>query len=111
MAYKSFTCLPALLEAYAVDLSGMISSLKYYPPNKNKEKLPVTKSGAFIYGGSPGDFYEWEFRTMSKYHGTKDDEKFKLGSLVLEGLSGAAYMVADRVSQEYGALHGGHGGS
>lgn len=39
-------------------------------------------------------FFEWEFRTMTRYHGTDDEDKWKLGSRVVEGLSGEALKVA-----------------
>ena len=68
-----------------------------------------TKSGVFRYDGSPGGFHEWEFRTRARYYGTKKEDKTQLGSRVLEGLSGEAYLVArnlgiDILSEKEGVM-------
>ena len=72
----------------------MISSLKYVPPQRYKEKLTETKSGVFIYAGDAYNFHEWHFRSMARYNGTKTEDRFKLGNEILQGLRGDAYMVA-----------------
>ena len=53
-----------------------------------------------IFTGDPHHFHEWEFRTTSKYHGTKDEDKPSLGPRVLEGLRDEAYLVAEDLGIE-----------
>jgi len=50
--------------------------------------------------GNPRHYHEWEFRTMSKYLGTKDEDRTLQGPRVLEGLRGEAYLVAEDLGLE-----------
>ena len=63
----------------------MLSSLRAKRVNES-ERHTETKSGVYIYTGHPSDYYEWEFRTLARYNGTKDEDKPQLGSKILEGL-------------------------
>ena len=53
-----------------------------------------TKTGVYLYSGTPGDFHEWEFRTKAKALATKEEDRHLCGPRVLEGLKGDAYLVA-----------------
>ena len=57
-------------------------------------KSQETKSGVPVYDGSPSGFFEWEFRSMARYHATDQTELWKLGSRLVEGLTGEALKVA-----------------
>ena len=59
-----------------------------------------TKSGCFIYDGTPSLFHEWEFRTMARYNAASEEDRAKLGSRILEGLRGDAFMIACDMGQE-----------
>ncbi len=71
----------------------MLNSLKARQTKTHLDSA-TTKQGIQYYNGSVDGFHEWEFRTMAKYHATKAEERFQLGSKVLEGLVDQAYQVA-----------------
>ena len=59
-----------------------------------------TKQGQFIYTGTVTDFHEWEFRTMSKFLGTKADDRPALAGRIVEGLRDDALTVAMKLGYE-----------
>ena len=73
---------------------AFVSSLRYYRDETYNAKDTFTKAGAFIYGGSATEFHEWEFRTLIKWDGTKEDEKPLLAARIVEGLRAEAFLVA-----------------
>ena len=46
------------------------------------------------------DFHEWEFRTVSKYLGTKEDDRPALAGRIAEGLRDDALTIAMRIGYE-----------
>ena len=62
--------------------------------------IPETKSGCFIYDGTPTQFHEWEFRTMARYNACSEEDRPKLGARILGGLRGDAFMIACDMGQE-----------
>ena len=77
----------------------MLSTLAHRKPNV----LPgytETKTGLFVYTGTTRDFHEWEFRTMTKFLGTKDDDKPSLAGKIIEGLRDEALLVAMEMGYE-----------
>ena len=62
----------------------------------------VTKSGSLVYGGEPGTFHEWEFRTRLLCKAAESDaEKYaETISRVVEGLKGDAFTVAREIGLE-----------
>ena len=73
----------------------MLSSLRAGRPAAYDDKNHTeTKSGVYIYNGTPGDFHEWEFRTKARLLSTKEEDRKLCGPRVLEGLKGHAYLVA-----------------
>ena len=50
----------------------MLSTLKAKKSSANQQ-YTETWQGLFVFGGAPVDFHEWEFRTMSKFQGTKEE--------------------------------------
>ena len=71
-----------------------LSALRAERPRRGDDAPTLTKNGFYIYDGKPSGFHEWEFRTMSKYDGCKDEDKPFLASKVLEGLVEDAFTVA-----------------
>ena len=59
-----------------------------------------TKQGIFLFGGSVHDFHEWEFRTMSKYLGTKEEDRPALAGRIVEGLRDDALTIAMTIGYE-----------
>ena len=59
-------------------------------------RVEITKGGSYVYWGTPGDFYEWEFRTRLRAKAAgKDDEKYAdMMGKIIEGLRGEAFVVA-----------------
>ena len=55
----------------------------------------LTKFGFLVYAGDVRNFHEWEFRAMTRWNQTKDDEKKDLASKFLDSLRGEAYIAAD----------------
>ena len=53
-----------------------------------------TKSGFFVYDGAPSRFHEWEFRAGIRYLSSKDDDKHRALSSIVEALRGEAALVA-----------------
>ena len=77
----------------------MLSTLKA----KRATQIPQyteTKQGIFLFGGSVHDFHEWEFRTMSKYLGTKDEDKPALAGRIVEGLRDDVLTIAMSIGYE-----------
>ncbi|CAE7418365.1 GIP [Symbiodinium sp. CCMP2592] len=60
----------------------------------------LTKFGFLVYGGTVRDFHEWEFRAMTRWTQTKDDEKKDLASKFLDSLRGEAYIAAEDLGAE-----------
>ena len=71
----------------------MLSTLKAKRPTANSS-YSETRQGLFVFTGAPADFHEWEFRTMSKFQGTKDDDKPALAGKIVEGLRDDALLIA-----------------
>ena len=69
-----------------------LASLRAHTYNV-REEFTETRSGIFIFDGRATNYHEWEFRTLARYHGTKEEDKATLGGKVLEGLKGDAYLV------------------
>ena len=65
--------------------------------SRGSDTCDTTKSGSYIYDGSPSNYHEWEFRTRLRVRaaGTKDEEKYaEAMSNVVDGLRGDACIVA-----------------
>ena len=60
----------------------------------------MTKMGYPIYDGSPAMFSEWEFRTKLKMKTTRDEDKHKISSHLVEALHGQAASVAQDLGME-----------
>ena len=60
----------------------------------------LTKFGFLIYAGDVRNFHEWEFRTMTRWNQTKDDEKKDLASKFLDSLRGEAYIAVEDLGTE-----------
>ena len=61
----------------------------------------LTKFGFLVYAGDDvRNFHEWEFRAMTRWNQTKDDEKKDLASKFLDSLRGEAYIAADDLGTE-----------
>ena len=71
----------------------MLSIVKAKRPSANKE-YTETRQGLFVFGGAPVDLHEREFRTMSKFRGTKDEDKPALAGKIVERLRDNALTVA-----------------
>ena len=71
----------------------MLSILKANRPFPDKE-YTETRQGFFVFTGAAVDFHKWEFRTMSKFQGTKDEDKPALAGKIVEGLRDDALTVA-----------------
>ena len=71
----------------------MLSTLKAKRPQSNF-RYEETRQGQFIFNGSPADFHEWEFRTLSKFDGTKEEDRPALASKIVEGLRDDALIIA-----------------
>ena len=69
-----------------------VAALRFRPSSTDVE---LTKQGFLIYYGDAFSFHEWEFRTTMRYEATKAEDRWELGSKVLEGLRGDAYAVAE----------------
>ena len=67
------------------------STLRYEQRSYNAQE---TKSGVPVYDGNAGGFFEWESRTLARYHSTEKTDLWKLGSRLVEGLTGEALKVA-----------------
>ena len=71
----------------------MLSTLKSKKSSAN-HGYTETRQGLFVFGGAPVDFHDWESRTMSKFQGTKEDDKPALAGKIVEGLRDDALTVA-----------------
>ena len=60
----------------------------------------LTKFGFLVYAGDVRNFHEWEFRAMTRWNQTKDDEKKDLASKFLDSLRGEAYIAAEDLGTE-----------
>ena len=69
------------------------SSLGYKPSGDLETDL--TKFGFLVYGGSVKDFHEWEFRAMTRWSQTKDDDRGQLASKFLDSFRDKAYILAE----------------
>ena len=60
----------------------------------------LTKFGFLVYAGDVRNFHEWEFRAMTRWNQTKDDEKKDLALKFLDSLRGEAYIAAEDLGTE-----------
>ena len=60
----------------------------------------LTKFGFLVYAGDVRNFHEWEFRAMTRWNQTKDDERKDLASKFLDSLRGEAYIAAEDLGTE-----------
>ena len=60
----------------------------------------LTKFGFLVYAGDVRNFHKWEFRAMTRWNQTKDDEKKDLASKFLDSLRGKAYIAAEDLGTE-----------
>lgn len=67
-----------------------LASLRW---DQNRD-VDETKAGVFIYNGTPDKFHEWEFRTEMRWESTKEEDKKKTMSMIMEALRGTAYETA-----------------
>ena len=67
-----------------------LQALKYHHAKSCEE----TKAGFYIYNGRADLFGEWIFRTETRWNSTKEDEKKKTMSQIIEALRGDAAQVA-----------------
>ena len=83
-----------------VPYSSAVSSVSFSRPNDTQAKM--TKTGAFIYSGSPSLFYEWEFRTRLKVREAGTDAEKYAGKIssVVEGLRDDAFILAKELGFE-----------
>ena len=74
----------------------MIDALRARPRTRQNEGRGVneTRQGAGIYGGSPTEFFDGEFRTRMKFRGSKLEDRPKTASQIVEGLRDGALKVA-----------------
>ena len=74
--------------------SSAVASVLFDKGGDNR--VEITKGGSYVYWGTPGDFYEWEFRTRLRAKAAgKDDEKYAdMMGKIIEGLRGEAFVVA-----------------
>ncbi len=66
------------------------SSLRYDGATMSHE----TRTGAFVYDGSPAKFHEWEFRTMVKWASSDEERRLQSLSTIIDGLRGEAALGA-----------------
>ena len=66
-----------------------------------------TRQGQFIDGGSPVELFEWEFKTLSKFKGAKDDNKAAVASHIVDVLSDNTLGVAMKVGADQRATQEG----
>jgi hypothetical protein len=88
----------AVFKLQRFDLKGhqtaTMSSLAALPYDFSGKKTRESNQGAPVSDGTPSGHYEWEFRVMAKYNATEDADKWKLGSRLIEGLTGGSFKVA-----------------
>ena len=78
----------------AAQFSSAVSSVSFV---RSGGAQPVhTKSGAYVYSGSPSLFYEWEFRTrLTMKQAGNDPEKYAAAmAKVVDGLRDDAFIIA-----------------
>ena len=73
-----------------------VASLKYDYSGDVLE----TKGGMYIYDGTPGRFYEWQFRTRIRWEATEHEDKQKTMSKIVDSLRGEAALIAMDVGME-----------
>ena len=83
-----------------------LATLRY---ERAAPKTNESKQGIPIFDGTPSGFYEWEFRSMTRYHATEEEDRRKLASKLCEGLTGESLKVAmslgiDKLAQKDGVL-------
>ena len=83
-----------------------LATLRY---ERAAPKTNESKQGIPIFDGTPSGFYEWEFRSMTRYHATEEEDRWKLASKLCEGLTGESLKVAmslgiDKLAQKDGVL-------
>ena len=59
-----------------------------------------TRTGAFVYDGSPAKFHEWEFMTMVKWQSTDEERRLQSLSTIIDGLRGEAARIAMDIGHE-----------
>ena len=57
--------------------------------------ITETRQGAGIYGGSPTEFFDWEFHTKMKFKGSKLEDRPRTASQIVEGLRDGAFIELD----------------
>lgn len=67
------------------------STLRYA---QRSYRAQETKSGIPVHDGSASGYFEGEFRTLARFHSTDKADAWKLGSRLVEGLTGEALKVA-----------------
>ena len=80
----------------------MIEALKARPRTRQNDGRgqTETRQGAGVYGGSPTEFFDWEFRTRMKFLASKPDDRPRAASQVVEGLRDGALKVAQGIGVE-----------
>ena len=73
-----------------------LQALKYHHASSSEE----TKAGFYIYNGRPDLFGEWTFRTETRWNTTKEEDKNKTMSQIVEALRGDAAQVAMDIGTE-----------
>ena len=66
------------------------SSLRYNGATMRHE----TRTGAFVYDGTPSKFHEWEFRTMVKLASSDEERRLQSWSTIIDGLRREAARIA-----------------
>ena len=85
---------------YGADDRGHSSAVASVLFTRGSDRCETTKSGSYIYDGSPSHYHEWEFRTRRRVRaaGTRDEEKYaEAMSKVVDGLRGDAFVVAKEI--------------
>jgi len=72
------------------------SSLRYDGATMSHE----TRTGAFVYDGSPSKFHEWEFRMMVKWQSSDEERRLQSLSTIIDGLRGEAARIAMDIGHE-----------
>ena len=85
---------------YSPDDRGHSSAVASVLFTRGSDKCETTKSGSYIYDGSPSQYHEWEFRTRLRMKGVSAESYANVMSKVIDGLRGDAFTVATTVGLE-----------
>ena len=80
---------------YRATASGWLA---YWPTQDRHTDL--TKFGFLVYAGTARDFYEWEFRALTRWNQTEKDDKKALASKILDSLRASAYIIAEDLGSD-----------